>query len=280
MFEFMRTALINDPASGISTNDEAVLKLDETHDAHIARLNDIWTQQQAGDNALAQQRQQQAEDDQKLRDDEERKKHAEAEHEREKKRVPLPAFDATAIVEEVKTQFSPYVKKLASAREFIEMYHFIPEVVRAAAHQLRLTAPRKSYHVKSDENGEIEVESMSTIRAPPNVTPDIELTWAQFASAKHYFLESLLLGKWTADYVRMWAAFFVSMEAHPDIRMDNGEIVFVRYAAYLRRDFYDKLREGKAMNIGIVSAAILKRCWNEIHNEMITGAVKGQCSRS
>lgn len=257
-----------------------------TEEQAIVRLTDIWTadrtqraeawnrqrveQQQAEELALREQREEEEE--------QRRLEEQEAEQERkdaEKKKPKINDFDsALASPSVIVPRPSQYaIQKLASF-EFVEMWYFSPEGCAEAACNHRSQADDAFGLAAS--NDILTIRPVASVKASKNARPNYELTFSEFLQGKNSYLHHIKQSSWPDKHINALAEFFWNLENHPARSNPNGDAVALQYAARIRRQWHDDLKNntGKAFNIAIINENLMNSMMFEVNASIQTKVMR------
>ncbi|KAE9387280.1 hypothetical protein BT96DRAFT_768487, partial [Gymnopus androsaceus JB14] len=129
----------------------------------------------------------------------------------------------------------PYAKKLMAARKYVPLWYFLPEAMMEAKERSREMVNTNHFQIAMDDinssNSSLTLIGSHTVRASPNAIPDTRLSWDQVMRAKSSFLNVLLHGEFTDDFIKMFAGFYTGMDMHPELREEHGNQVLALYHA-------------------------------------------------
>ena len=125
-------------------------------------------------------------------------------------------------------------------------------------------------------NSSLTLIGLHTVRASPNAIPDSRLSWDQVMRAKSSFLNTLLHGEFTDDFIKMFAGFYTGMVMHPELREEHGDQVLVLYHAEMRRAWYECFEQREPFDLAVFSEDILEKCRIEIRRQNSKKMIKGK----
>ncbi|KAF8126028.1 hypothetical protein EV363DRAFT_1174852 [Boletus edulis] len=246
---------------------QAVTRLNEIWEQDRARRVVVWDQQRAEQqraDELAQQ-EERAEEEERihLEQDEAEKERKEA----EKKKPKINDFDSDlpppSVIIPRPSQYA--IQKITSF-EFVEMWYFSPDGCSEAARNHRSQADDALG--LSATNDILTLRPVASVKASKNARPDYELSFNEFLQAKNSYLHHIKQVSWPDKHVNALAEFFWNLENHPIRSNLNGDLVALHYAARIRRQWHDDLKNntGKAFNISIINENLMNALTFEVNS--------------
>lgn len=152
------------------------------------------------------------------------------------------SIDHTQVISNENTAFLPQwiVEKLAK-RNFIPLYHFLPEARAEALAAARAHTADGAYILEKDEDGGIGIRQRSEMASSKKVIPDNLLTWSQILIAKNVLMDAFSRASWADDHIASWAGFYANLGCHDLHQEPGGELLLVRYHAEARLKWHDQL---------------------------------------
>ncbi|KAG6371329.1 hypothetical protein JVT61DRAFT_9628 [Boletus reticuloceps] len=259
---------------------QAVTRLNEIWEQDRARRVVAWDQQRAEQQRADERAQQEerAEEEERIRLGQ-----VEAEKERkeaEKKKPKINDFDSDlpppSVIVPRPSQYA--IQKITSF-EFVEMWYFSPDGCSEAARNHRSQADDALG--LSATNDILTLRPVASVKASKNARPDYELSFSEFLQAKNSYLHHIKQISWPDKHVNALAEFFWNLENHPARSNPNGDLVALHYAARIRRQWHDDLKNntGKAFNISIINENLMNVLVFEV-NSTIQAKVISKVSSS
>ncbi|KAE9388382.1 hypothetical protein BT96DRAFT_947662 [Gymnopus androsaceus JB14] len=277
----IRRALVADAnPPNISTEAEAEQHLRDQWDEENRALRERYKIQLEEDRAVEEARREAVAEAQPLQEAERKAKEAELAKKVDKKRTLLCSFKPGEGVGYIPQQLHPYAKKLMAARKYVPLWYFLPEATAEAKERSREAVDTNRFQIAMDgtdsTSSSLTLVRSHRVQASPNAIPDSRLTWDQVMRAKSSFLNALLHGELTEDFVKMFAGFYMGMDMHPELREVHGDQVLALYHAEMRRAWYERFKQRKPFDLAVFSEDTLEKCRIEVCRQNNERTIKGE----
>ncbi|KAH0836834.1 hypothetical protein J3R83DRAFT_8613 [Lanmaoa asiatica] len=116
--------------------------------------------------------------------------------------------------------------------------------------------------------GNVMARATTLLTASKNTRLDHQLPFSEFLFARNYFLTTIQNAKWGDTTVDTFNWFFHNIKNHT-IREegDRGERALLHYVHRVHLDWHDKLKQGKAYNIGTIKDELVERIARELDSK-------------